>query len=62
MITKICQVGDTIQVKSIEQVWVQDDSNPDLVNGTFTIASVPTGSTLTYAVSGRLDYNGQLAI
>jgi hypothetical protein len=41
-------VGDTIQVNDI----VSDDSNPDLVNGTFTIASVPTGSTLTYAVSG----------
>ena len=41
-------VGDTIQVNDI----VSDDSNPDLVNGTFTIASVPTSSTLTYAVSG----------
>ena len=41
-------VGDTIQVNDI----VSDDSNPDIVNGTFTIASVPTSSTLTYAVSG----------
>ena len=41
-------VGDTIQVNDI----VSDDSNPDLVNGTFTIASVPTSSTLTYAVAG----------
>lgn len=41
-------VGDTIQVNNI----LSDDSNPDIVNGTFTIASVPTGSTLTYAVSG----------
>jgi hypothetical protein len=41
-------VGDTIQVNDI----VSDDSDPDIVNGTFTIASVPTSSTLTYAVSG----------
>ena len=41
-------VGDTIQVNDI----ISDDTNPDLVNGTFVIASVPTGSTLTYAVAG----------
>ena len=41
-------VGDTIQVNDI----VSDDSDPNIVNGTFTIASVPTSSTLTYAVSG----------
>ena len=41
-------VGDTIQVNDI----ISDDANPDLVNGTFTIASVPHPRTLTYAVSG----------